>query len=1463
MADIPPERPAGRPTTRPSAPDQRRPAEPSPANMPPTVSSPRPERGPRIEVAPLPPETSPGPAQTIMLGLGSLLLGIAAITFVGAAFTGLDPLSQLVILLAVAAMFLAVPPPVAARGLGATAESLAAVGLVVTSVAGYPLWSATGADQVLPATVYVGLVAAATAGLGYGYSWLTRLAVPQWAALVALQPVLPLLAGPVVTGPAGWGLVFTLVAAQNLGLALAAGRRPLGLVAWALHGLALLISISCSAAGLLLADAPGAALPAAGALLLAGVVAAAGGLRSEEELLLRLGTVIATLTVLGAGTRLVALALPGRSLLPIALVVAGTALAVRASPAPLRPGPRGAVIGASSVLGVVVAGLTLHAGLVAVVWPAWPTALPDYPAQLAAAAEWGGGWQLAATAAAATVTASLVVPHAFRRELTVAGAGLAIVAIPASFGLSPSAGAWVLVVGAAGLALTGVTAATRRAAVAHLVAAGGSGLLAVGVALAAPVLTAGVLAALTLTGVVVAGTRPAEEAATPVTTWSAGAASLTLPAAAATTAFAAGAPPAAVLAATYAAVCASLGYAAVRQLRERELPIGIRLGTVLATVVGVVVTAATDPHTVDIGLVVLLVATGLAVTGSTQLDALRRPDRRLDASDLAAAAVTVVTLLTLARITTLLVPLGGADALLATAAGLVLLMAVAVRTVPTSWRRGPVVGLAALGTLVVGLAAPTGLVGAARALTLASPWWRADLTRWRPGPTLFEIGWSAPFALALLALAAALVLPVPIRYRVTAPLVVLATLAAGNGFGLPWWAPTALATLAGAGYALLAVGPPTARLARWSPRTAAWPRAAAALTLFGYAVAAAARPETTAATLTVLTLVGLLVAGWGAARPWPDPRRTVGGAALTAALMAFPAGLAALTGALTSAPALPPAAALAGTGLGLALVATLPTVGGGPVRLPYPGYVTVGVTVAATGTALASLPTTQPTGVYAAAAVLLTVLAELLRAGTYRTADRQNLPAPLVSPPIGALLAAAAPATVALVGISPALAAALVDPYHSLTAIWRGPQPPLLDTGEVPATSVLAVLLITLTTALAAVGFGGVVTRQIVPLTLPGLAVTLLITPAALGAPWPVGTLAALAVFTLSVLGVALTPPPPRDRAVRPLRAARMVVLGTGLLAGGAGLAGSLADPYLTWGTCGGGVAVGLIAAFAGRTGLARLTGWLGAATAAQLFALTTAALLGATAPQAAFGLLVVAALGLLVAPRLPGLRSPTRRPEQATVEGCGGYLPLLLALGLVLTLGTADQVAALLVGGGAVLGLAGLRPGRLHLTRRLLWWTGALAEVAAWWILIRQWEVGVIEAYTLPFALFALVVGVLETRYRPELSSWVTHGPGLVAAFGPSLVVILTATAPDPIRHAWVILGGAIVVVAGSRWSQRAPLIIGAVVTAAGALHLLSLAGPWLVLIPVGLLLLVLGANREKRARDLARLRGVYSRMR
>ncbi|MGH3680633.1 MAG: SCO7613 C-terminal domain-containing membrane protein, partial [Natronosporangium sp.] len=216
---------------------------------------------------------------------------------------------------------------------------------------------------------------------------------------------------------------------------------------------------------------------------------------------------------------------------------------------------------------------------------------------------------------------------------------------------------------------------------------------------------------------------------------------------------------------------------------------------------------------------------------------------------------------------------------------------------------------------------------------------------------------------------------------------------------------------------------------------------------------------------------------------------------------------------------------------------------------------------------------------------------------------------------------------------------------------------------------------------------------------------------------------------------------------------------------------------------------------------------------------------------------------------------------ELAAVEGLGGYVSMVAAV--VLALGSTPDLAALLVGVGAVLGLAAVRPGRSHRERRILLWTAAISEVVAWWIIMRLFEVGLLEAYTLPFALFALLVGALEVRFRPELGSWFTYGPGLVAAFAPSLLLVITTTTPSPTRQIWVILGGVATLLLGSRLRQRAPLIIGTVVTAIAALHLLSLAGPWLMLIPLGLLLLVLGANREKRQRDLERLRGAYSRMR
>jgi uncharacterized membrane protein len=70
-------------------------------------------------------------------------------------------------------------------------------------------------------------------------------------------------------------------------------------------------------------------------------------------------------------------------------------------------------------------------------------------------------------------------------------------------------------------------------------------------------------------------------------------------------------------------------------------------------------------------------------------------------------------------------------------------------------------------------------------------------------------------------------------------------------------------------------------------------------------------------------------------------------------------------------------------------------------------------------------------------------------------------------------------------------------------------------------------------------------------------------------------------------------------------------------------------------------------------------------------------------------------------------------------------------------------------------------------------------------------------------------------------------------------------------------------VLIAGSVRRQRAPVIVGSAVTTIAALHELFELRDWLIFIPIGVLLLVLGGSYEKRRRDLQRLRGALTRMR
>jgi MFS family permease len=293
--------------------------------------------------------------------------------------------------------------------------------------------------------------------------------------------------------------------------------------------------------------------------------------------------------------------------------------------------------------------------------------------------------------------------------------------------------------------------------------------------------------------------------------------------------------------------------------------------------------------------------------------------------------------------------------------------------------------------------------------------------------------------------------------------------------------------------------------------------------------------------------------------------------------------------------------------------------------------------------------------------------------------------------------------------------------------------------------------------------------------------------------------------------------------------------------------------------TLGSAVVVGAAAALYGRTERARILGWLFASLMAQLFVLTAGLVAGFAAVWSAFGVLAVGAALAVFAATLPRLRRPEAQREAATVEW-SGYAAALIALALAFD--SPRHIAALLAAWGAVLGVAAGRPGRRPVERRILFWAVVICEITAWWILMRVADVALPEAYTLPFAALALLVGVLELRQRPDLNSWVAYGPALVAAFVPTLAIVL-ATDSSTLRQVLLLLGAVAVLVFGSMSQQQAPVIVGATVTAIAAVHALFSLGPWLALIPVGLLLLVLGASNERRRRTQERLQTALRGMR
>ena len=87
---------------------------------------------------------------------------------------------------------------------------------------------------------------------------------------------------------------------------------------------------------------------------------------------------------------------------------------------------------------------------------------------------------------------------------------------------------------------------------------------------------------------------------------------------------------------------------------------------------------------------------------------------------------------------------------------------------------------------------------------------------------------------------------------------------------------------------------------------------------------------------------------------------------------------------------------------------------------------------------------------------------------------------------------------------------------------------------------------------------------------------------------------------------------------------------------------------------------------------------------------------------------------------------------------------------------------------------------------------------------------------------------------------------------------------------HRVMIVAAVLVVALGSLRRQKAPVIVGGVVTAVATVHELVLLGRflpgWVLVVlfsAAGLLLVALGATYERRRQQVRRLRGAFGRMR
>jgi hypothetical protein len=226
------------------------------------------------------PEVSRRTVANLLLAVGGLLIGIAAVAFAAVSWGSIGTGGRAAILLAVSAAALAAPWPLRRRGLGATAESAAAIGLalmVLSASLAYQLLLAGTAVSASAAGASIATAVLAVAWAVYGTFAPVR--GPRLAAIGLAQFPLPFAALALAPSLASVTLALVGTAGGDLIVAELAGRRH----ARPERAGSLVAAIVAGSYGVLPALAAAAAMPdereslrLSAVLLLAAAVALAG-----------------------------------------------------------------------------------------------------------------------------------------------------------------------------------------------------------------------------------------------------------------------------------------------------------------------------------------------------------------------------------------------------------------------------------------------------------------------------------------------------------------------------------------------------------------------------------------------------------------------------------------------------------------------------------------------------------------------------------------------------------------------------------------------------------------------------------------------------------------------------------------------------------------------------------------------------------------------------------------------------------------------------------------------------------------------------------------------------------------------------------------------------------------------------------------------------------------------------------